>query len=428
MYKRQFYPTSVMETGHDIIFFWVARMMMMGIHFMGDVPFRTVFLHPMVRDEKGQKMSKTKGNVIDPLEITEKYGADALRFTLAALTSAQGRDIKLAKDRIEGFRAFANKLWNATRFALMNLEGAPDPARAAELASTPADRWVLARLARAVNATVDALEAYRFDEAASTVYRFCWNDLCDWYIELSKEALYGDDAAKKAGAQAVLAHALDTALRLLHPLMPFVTEELWQMLGQRVGAGAWAPSLLEAPYPARRPVDEAAERSFGPVLGVIEAIRNVRGEMNVPWKTVFQGVEVGGLSPEALATLRAEQGRVERLGNVQGLVLHEAGRPAGRRPQCAVAVGDGFEVLIPLAGAVDMAAETARVDKEIARLAAEVDGVAKRLANPSFVDRAPPEVVLEARARVEELGEKRRNLEAHRALLTGTGAPAAGGK
>ncbi len=413
-----FYPTSVMETGHDIIFFWVARMMMMGIHFMGDVPFRTVFLHPMVRDEKGQKMSKTKGNVIDPLEITGKYGADALRFTLAALTSAQGRDIKLAKDRIEGFRNFANKLWNATRFTLINLDAGTDPSRAEELACTPADRWLLARLARAVNSTVDALEAYRFDEAASTIYRFCWNDLCDWGIELYK-ALDPDDAAGKAGAQAVLAHALDTALRLLHPVMPFVTEELWQMLGQRVGGGAWPASLLEAKYPARRQVDEAAERSFGPVLGVVEAIRNVRGEMSVPWKTPFHGVEVGGLSAEALATLRLEQRRVERLGNAPGLVLHEAGRPAGRRAQCAVSVGDGFEVLIPLAGAVDMAAETARVEKEIAKVAAEVEGVAKRLSNPSFVERAPAEVVEEAKARVVELGEKRRKLEAHRDLLAG---------
>ena len=195
------------------------------------------------------------------------------------------------------------------------------------------------------------------------------------------------------------------------------------MLGQRLGNEGWARSLLEAPYPGRRAVDEAAERSFGPVLGVIESIRNVRGEMNVPWKTVFQGVEVGGLSAEALGTLRSEQGRVERLGNVQGLVLHEAGRPAGRRPQCAVSVGDGFEVLVPLAGAVDMAAETARVDKEIARLAAEADGEAFRHANPSFVERAPREVVEEARARVEELGEKQRKLEAHRALLSGDAVP-----
>ncbi|HET8734239.1 MAG TPA: valine--tRNA ligase, partial [Anaeromyxobacteraceae bacterium] len=420
-----FYPTSVMETGHDIIFFWVARMMMMGIHFMGEVPFRTVFLHPMVRDEKGQKMSKTKGNVIDPLEITEKYGADALRFTLAALTSAQGRDIKLAKERIEGYRSFANKLWNATRFALMHQAGAPDPARAAELARTPADRWLLARLARAVNATVDALEAYRFDEAAATLYRFCWNELCDWYIEFAKEALYGEDPVKKAGAQAVLAHALDTAYRLLHPMMPFVTEELSQMLGQGFSKGAQPRSLLETRYPERRAVDEEAERSFVTVVGVVEAIRNVRGEMNVPWKTPFHGVEVGGLSEAALASLRSERASVERVGNVDGLVLHEAGRPAGRRPQCAVVVGDGFEVLIPLAGAVDMAAETARVDKEIARITAEAEGLEKRLANPGFVERAPKEVVEESRARVEELGERRRKLLAHRDLMAGVAAPEA---
>ena len=196
---KTFYPTSVMETGHDIIFFWVARMMMMGIHFMGEVPFKTVYLHPMVRDSKGQKMSKTRGNVIDPLVVTEKYGADALRFTLAALT-AQGRDIKLADERIEGYRAFANKLWNASRFALMNLEGhvdrGGDPPGAAR---TPADRWILARLQRAVNETVEALEAFRFNDAANTVYHFVWHELCDWYIELAKEALYGDDAEKKAG-------------------------------------------------------------------------------------------------------------------------------------------------------------------------------------------------------------------------------------
>jgi len=421
-----FYPTSVMETGHDIIFFWVARMMMMGIHFMGDVPFRTVFLHPMVRDEKGQKMSKTKGNVIDPLDITEKYGADALRFTLAALTSAQGRDIKLAKDRIEGYRAFANKLWNATRFALMNLEGfRVGEAAPSALARTPADRWILARLARAVNSTVDALEAFRFDEAASTVHRFLWGDLCDWYIELAKEALFGDDAEKKLGAQAVLVHALETSLRLLHPMMPFVTEELWQTLKEAVGAQGWGDSIMVARYPERAPLDEEAERSFGPVIGIVDAIRNVRGEMNIAWKTPLVGVEVGALAVRALETVRAETGRVERLANVDGLVLHRAGQPAGRRPQCAVAVGDGFEVLIPLAGVVDMAAETARVEKEIARVDADLSGVEKRLANPSFVERAPAEVVEEARVRAAELRGKRGKLEAHRALLEGDAAAAA---
>jgi valyl-tRNA synthetase len=417
---RTFYPTSVMETGHDIIFFWVARMMMMGIHFMGDVPFRTVFLHPMVRDEKGQKMSKTKGNVIDPLDLTEKYGADALRFTLAALTTAQGRDIKLSRERVEGYRAFANKLWNATRFALMNLAGfrwtGEDPAAAAR---TPADRWLLARLAAAVDATVDALEAYRFDEAAGTVYRFVWGDLCDWYIELAKESLYGDDPGKRRGAQVVLAHALETSLRLLHPMMPFVTEELWQTLKDAVGAGGWPATILEARYPERRPADAAAVEAFAPVIGVVDAIRNVRGEMNVPWKTALRGVEVGGLSAAALATLRAEQGRVQRLANVEGFVLHPAGQGAPRRPQCAVSVGAGFEVLVPLAGVVDMAAETARVSKEIARVEADLGGIEKRLGNPGFAEKAPPEVVDEARARAEELRERRRKLEAHRALLGG---------
>jgi valyl-tRNA synthetase len=423
-----FYPTSVMETGHDIIFFWVARMMMMGLHFMKDVPFRVVFLHPMVRDEKGQKMSKTKGNVIDPLDITGKYGADALRFTLAALTTAQGRDIKLARERIEGYRAFANKLWNATRFALMNLAGftetGEDPAR---LARTPADRWLLARLGRAVKGTVDALEAFRFDDAAGTVYQFVWHDLCDWYIELAKETLSGGDAEKKRGAQAVLAHALDTALRLLHPLMPFVTEELWQTLKKAVGASGWAESIMIAPYPVKGPVDEAAELSFGPVIGIIDAIRNIRGEMNVPWKTALRQVEVGSLGPQALITVRQEQGRILRLANVEGLRLREDGRPTERRAASAVTVGEGFEVRVPLAGVVDMAAETARVDKELAKVGADLEGVRKRLANPSFVSKAPPEVVDENRARVEELEAKRAKLEAHRRLVASE-EEAAGGE
>jgi len=270
-----------------------------------------------------------------------------------------------------------------------------------------------------VNATVDALEAFRFDEAASTVYRFCWNDLCDWYIELSKEALYGEDPARRQATQAVLAHALETALRLLHPMMPFVTEELWQTLKGKLGAAAWPASILEARYPERRAVDEEAERSFGPVLGVVEAIRNVRGEMNVPFKVVLSGVEVGALAPAARATLEQERARVERLGNAQGLVLLDEGRSPRRRPQCAVVVGDGVEVLVPLAGAVDMAAETARAAKEIAKAEGELSGIEKRLGNPSFVERAPPEVVEEARANAAGLRERIRKLEAHRALLGG---------
>jgi valyl-tRNA synthetase len=428
-----FYPTSVMETGHDIIFFWVARMMMMGIHFMGEVPFRIVYLHPMVRDEKGQKMSKTKGNVIDPLVITDQYGADALRFTLAALT-AQGRDIKLAKERIEGYRGFANKLWNASRFALMNLEGyadtGEDPAR---LARTPADRWILARAQRAVNETVAALDAFRFNEAAGTVYQFVWHELCDWYIELAKEALHpGEDgdgsgdgarAERRRGAQAVLVHVLRTSLQLLHPFMPFVTEELWHHLRARVRADAWPDSVLASRYPAPGPVDEAAERRFGPVLGIIDAIRNVRGEMNIPFKVPVRA-EIAVPDPETFALLRdGELRRVQRVAGVESPNV-TLGHTTPTVTQSAVAVGPGYEVRVPLAGVVDVAAETGRIDKELARLGADLEGVTRKLANPSFVAKAPAEVVEKDRARADELREKRGKLEAHRAMLTGTAKPA----
>jgi valyl-tRNA synthetase len=417
---RTFYPTSVMETGHDIIFFWVARMMMMGLHFMGEVPFRTVYLHPMVRDEKGQKMSKTKGNVIDPLVITEQYGADALRFTLAALT-AQGRDIKLAKDRIEGYRAFANKLWNATRFALMNLEGHQhDEAHTATSARTAADRWILARTQRAVNETVAALEAFKFNEAAAIVHHFVWHELCDWYIELAKEALYGEEAPRKAAAQATLTQALATALRLLHPFMPFITEELWHVLRAQVRAESWPDSILAASYPHTGPVDEAAEKGFGPVIGIIDAIRNIRGEMNIPFKVVLEDVEIGSLDPAAAATLREELGRVHRLANVREALLHADGRAPAKRPASAVAVGEGFEVRVGLAGAVDVAGESARIDKEIAKVDADLAGLERKLANPSFVAKAPPEVVEKDRARAEELRGKKRKLDAHRAMLSGS--------
>jgi valyl-tRNA synthetase len=425
-----FYPTSVMETGHDIIFFWVARMMMMGIHFMGEVPFRVVYLHPMVRDEKGQKMSKTKGNVIDPLDITKQYGADALRFTLAALT-AQGRDIKLAKERIEGYRAFANKLWNAMRFALMNLEGYT-PAPHAPLSTSaevqrgesprpsPADRWIVARTQRAVNETVAALEAFRFNDAAGTVYQFVWHELCDWYIELAKEALYGEDLARKRATQATLVHTLETALRLLHPFMPFITEELWHHLRARVRAEAWPDSILAARYPSPGAVDEEAERGFGPVIGIVDAIRNIRGEMNVPFKVAFEDVEIGALGPEAVVTVGQELGRIHRLANVKDARVHADGAPPAKKPASAVAVGAGFELRVGLVGAIDLAGESARIDKEIAKLEADLSGVERKLANPAFVEKAPPEVVEKDRARAEELREKRGKLHAHRAMLSVT--------
>jgi valyl-tRNA synthetase len=419
---RTFYPTSVMETGHDIIFFWVARMMMMGLHFMGDVPFRTVYLHPMVRDEKGQKMSKTKGNVIDPLVITEQYGADALRFTLAALT-AQGRDIKLAKERIEGYRAFANKLWNATRFALMNLDGHHDAGDAGAEA-TPADRWILARLQRAVNETVAALEAFRFNDAASTVYQFVWHELCDWYIELAKEPLYGDDPARKRATQAVLVRCLSTSYRLLHPFMPFITEELWHVLRAKVKADAWPDSILAARYPEPGAVDEGAERGFQPLLDAVDAIRNVRGEMNVAPRAQV-AIDVASEDPAVLEVFRRGRGLIHRLANVRTSEVYSA--PATRpAPTSAVAVARGFELRVHFGDAVDVAAETARIDKEIGKLDQDLAGLLRKLDNPSFVQKAPPDVVEKDRARAQELREKRGKLEAHRAMLSGAqGSPGA---
>jgi valyl-tRNA synthetase len=371
-------------------------------------------------------MSKTRGNVIDPLLVSEKYGADALRFTLAALT-AQGRDIKLADERIEGYRAFANKLWNASRFALMNLEGhvdrGGDPLGAAR---TPADRWILARLQRAVNETVEALEAFHFNEAANTVYHFVWHELCDWYIELAKEALYGDDAGKKAAAQEVLVHCLKTSYLLLHPFMPFITEELWGVLRTRVGATGWPDSIMEGRYPAVGPIDEGAERAFTPILGIIDAIRNIRGEMNIAFKVALGRatpvhVAVADAATHALL-LAGESRRVSRLTNVEHLQLHLAAATP-RVPQSTVGVGNGFEVRVPLAGVIDVAAETARIDKELAKVDADLDGIEKKLSNPNFVARAPAEVVEKDRARADELRTTKQKLINHRALMQGSDQP-----
>jgi valyl-tRNA synthetase len=287
---KTFYPTSVMETGYDIIFFWVARMMMMGLHFMKKVPFRTVFLHAMVVDEKGEKMSKVRGNVIDPLDLTSKFGADALRFTIAAL-AAQGRNIKLSLQRVEGYRHFANKVWNASRFALMNLDGF-DPDRFSDaqregptaLALELPDQWILSRL-QGVSREVDrALTDFKVNEAAQAIYRFVWTELCDWYIELSKGALRAEGEAgdaRRRVVQGVLTTALETAMRLLHPFMPFLTEEIWQQLPKPAGTPG---SIMITLFPVvdERYDDAEAERAMGLLQGVISAVRTLRAEYNVP--------------------------------------------------------------------------------------------------------------------------------------------------
>jgi valyl-tRNA synthetase len=417
---QTFYPTSVLETGHDILFFWVARMMMLGLHFMKDVPFRTVFLHAMVRDEKGEKMSKVKGNVIDPLDVIRgapaealppairnkfpggmpAFGADALRYTLASLTQ-QGRDIKLSLERVNGYRAFANKLWNATRFALLNLEDfVPGKAPLEKGRLTLADRWILARLERVTEEVDTALTTFQFAEAASTLYQFAWHSFCDWYIELAKAPLQGGDARARASTQGVLVHVLDQLFRLLHPFMPFLTEELWHRLPGVAGDAF----LAQAAFPEANGQwrDAAAEREMAPVVAVVDAVRTIRGESNLSPAARFRAV-VHSDRPEALDALRRASGYVLPLA---GLASLDVLPPGPQPPQSATWVGEGLQVFVPLAGLLDLGEERARLQKELARLQTDVAGLRRKLDNPSFVERAPAEVVLKDRARVAELEQR----------------------
>jgi valyl-tRNA synthetase len=399
-----FYPNSVMETGFDILFFWVARMAMLGLHFMGEVPFRVVFLHAMVRDEKGEKMSKTRGNVIDPLDITAKHGADALRFTLASM-AGQGRDIKLSTERIAGYRAFANKIWNAARFVLMNAEGFDSRAPLASVY----DRWILSRFHRCAEETRAALEQFQLSDAANGIYRFIWNELCDWAIELSKPALYGEKSpAERASAQNALLTALEGALRLLHPFMPFVTEEIWQRLPNRSGR-----SIMIAPFPAPGARDEAAEREMDAISRAIDGARSVRGEVNLPPNQKVPLI----LFARDRSLFQRHERAFRHLANASEVTVRGFDEPRPRG--AAVHVEAEVEVHLPLAGLIDFAAEKTRVEKELARTGSELQGLRQRLDNAGFVARAPPEVVEKDRARMAELADKREKLGRHLARVSG---------
>jgi valyl-tRNA synthetase len=449
-----FYPTSVLVTGFDIIFFWVARMMMAGLKFMGKVPFRTVYITPLVVDENGDKMSKMRGNGVDPLDVVfgatkeqllgrardaglpegaqkaiaknfpegiPAAGADALRFTLCAL-AAQGRNIRFAVPRVEGYRHFANKIWNASRFALLNLEGFDADRFADNLAGGPdgvglalADRWILSRLMRTAREVDEALEAYRMNDAAQAIYRFIWNDLCDWYIELAKPALArGEEREaleRRRLAQGTLATALETALRLLHPFMPFLTEEVWQKLPKTEAAPG---SIMITLYPMcdERFIDPEAERRMGLVVDVSVAVRAIRSEYNVPPKEVVEVlVRAEG---EARALLEELAPLVERAARAR-LVFVDPLPPA--RQAAKAVIGAGIELLVPLGGLIDVSAEKARLLKEAAKAEREVEGLGKKLANQSFIEKAPAEVVENLRARLaDEQSKAARLRDAVRAL------------
>ena len=397
-----YYPNDDLITGFDIIFFWVARMTMLGLHFMGDVPFRTVYIHALVRDEKGQKMSKSKGNVIDPLALIDKYGADALRFTLAAM-EAQGRDIKLAESRVAGYRNFATKLWNAARFCEAN-GCAPDPAFDPAQAEDRVNRWIVGEAARAARDVTSALDAYRFDAAAGAVYHFTWDVFCDWYLEFSKPALAGPDGSRKEETRATCAWVLDTILGLLHPFMPFVTEELWGRLDE-----GRAGTLIAAPWPqpAEGIGDAAAAREMDWVVRLVTAVRAVRAEMNVPAGARI-ALGLRGASPETAARLERHREVIARLARLDEAETRDGDIPSGSVQMML----DEATIVLPLAGVIEFDEERARLDRELGKVGKEMAALERKLGNAQFLARAPAHVVDEQRGRLDEARTAQARLEA----------------
>jgi len=404
----RYYPGDVLVTGFDILFFWVARMLMMGIHFMGETPFRDVYIHALVRDARGQKMSKSKGNVLDPVDLIDSYGCDALRFTLAAL-AAQGRDIKLAESRIEGNRNFCTKLWNAARFCEMNgcrLVRGFDPRHATETIN----KWIVGELAESGRKAALALEEYKFNEAAQTLYRYTWNLFCDWYIELAKPVLTGQDERAKHETQATAGWVLEQLIHFLHPLMPFITEELYAQTaerdGQRLIAASW-PSFDDS-Y-----IDETAREETNWVIRLISEIRSVRAEMNVP-PGVRIPLAVQGAGPQTNERLKTYGELIRTLARIATIAPVKGDLVKG----AVQIVIDEAAFVLPLADVIDVEKERARLSKEAARLASEVEKLEKKLGNPDFISRAPEDVVEEQRERRDEAKSQHARLsEALRRLI-----------
>ena len=404
---KTFYPTSVLVTGFDILFFWVARMMMMGIHFMGEVPFKDVYVHALVRDEDGQKMSKSKGNVIDPLTVIDTYGTDAFRFTLAAF-AAQGRDIKMSEKRVEGYRHFVNKLWNAARFALMHIEQGYNHIDSEHLSL--ADRWIISRLRRVTAATAEALDTYRFNDAAGELYNFVWHEFCDWYLEAIKPALYGKKGEhQKEATLSVLWHSLHDVLVLLHPFMPFVTEEIWHKLPGTSG------SIMRAAFPSRRASDAAiardtdAESQMALLIEIISGIRNIRGEMNIA-PSLDLDVMVRSEDQTTRKTIERHQDVILNLARLKSL---KVARCADRPKSSATAVIEGATIFVSLEGIIDFAKESERLEKEIRKLDTELAKVSKKLENEAFLNKAPADVVNDVKEKHARLAEKQQKVRAN---------------
>jgi valyl-tRNA synthetase len=416
---QRYYPTSVMETGYDIIFFWVARMVMSGIHFMGTIPFDTIYLHGLVRDAKGEKMSKSKNNVVDPLEIMDKYGTDALRFTLAT-SSTPGNDMKLIEERIIGNRNFANKIWNASRFVLMTTAevGGGVPTLLEVQPRTLADRWILSRLNGLIQNVTRLIDDFQLGEAGRQINDFFWSDYCDWYVEIAKVQMQGDEEARKS-TTGILRAVLDQSLRLLHPFMPFVTEEVWQYLYRtsEPDTRLWpASALIIAPWPQAdmRERDEQAEHEFALVQEVITRIRDARNQMNVESARRIPALLVVG---DATSMFEEQTPLIEFLARTEKPQLY---RTLDQKPEQAMSLLAGnVEVYLPLAGMLDIGKELERLDKEIAQAQQELGRLQGKLANQNFVTRAKPEVVEKEREKLAAQEERVARLQARRSELAG---------
>ncbi len=415
----RYYPTSVMETGYDIIFFWVARMAMSGIHFLGTIPFHTIYLHGLVRDARGEKMSKSKNNVVDPLEVMDQYGTDALRFTLAT-SSTPGNDMKLVPERIIGNRNFANKIWNASRFVLMSTAemGGGVPSIDEVQPQTLADRWILSRMAHLTKEVTRLIEEFQLGEAGRQINEFFWSDYCDWYVEISKVQMQGDEVLRYSTAS-ILRAVLDQSMRLLHPFMPFVTEEVWQHLYRtcQPNTERWpAPALIVAPWPYanERATDENAEQEFGLLQEVITRIRDARNQMNVEPARRVPVILVAG---ENTSMLQAQAPLIEFLARTEQPQLHIA---LDQKPEQAMGMLAGpVEIYLPLAGMIDIVKELGRLDKEIAQAQQEIARLQAKLSNEAFVTKARPDVVEKEREKLATQEERVGKLKARRAELGG---------
>jgi valyl-tRNA synthetase len=407
---KQFYPTSVLVTGYDIIFFWVARMIMMGLEFGKEIPFKHVFIHGLVRDSQGRKMSKSLGNGIDPLEVIEKYGADTLRFMLIT-GNTPGNDMRFYWERVEATRNFANKLWNASRFVLMNLEGFDKNFKPSQAEYTLADQWILSRYAKTVTEVTNNLEKFELGEAGRALYDFIWNEFCDWYIEMAKARLYNKEAVKERQiAQYVLCYVLEHTLKLLHPFMPYITEEIWQHIpheGQSIMVAAW-------PTNETGKIDVKAEQDMTTIMEIIKAIRNMRAEVNVaPGKK--SEVILQFASKELQEVLQVNAGYLKVLAAADPITVLEAAE--GKPENAMAAVVNGVEIYLPLKGLIDVEKETARLNKELATLDKELQRVSGKLANVGFVAKAPADVIEKEKEKQKGFEEKRTAINERLAYL-----------